>query len=193
MGDPEFRQKLRDYLIRNFREIEHPADPPYDVSRRVIVDIENTADALLALLRLPTTVPEAQDLERRVLSSFGQYLSATEVETERRVHAVSNTEMFKEFEPGMGTREKLLDVFVDTGLLKSRDTDFAFRNDTVKAYFAAVGLRSRMRRRKDVEQVLSLIRQVNDFWYRCVGLLKQMDPLNDFSHVEKHLASLAKA
>ncbi len=103
------------------------------------------------------------------------------------------TEVFEKFERGTAAREKLLNVFVDTGLLKSRDTEFAFRNDTVKAYFAAVGLHSRMGKRKDVEQALSLIRQVNDFWHRCVGLLKQIYPLNDFSHIEKHLASLAEA
>lgn len=89
MDDPGFRRKLRGYLIRNFQEIEHPVDP-FDASRRQTLDIESTTDALLALLRLQTTVPEAQGLEKRALSSFEQYLSAEEVATERRVHAVSN-------------------------------------------------------------------------------------------------------
>jgi len=89
MGDPDFRQKLRNYLIREFREIEHPAEP-FDVSRCLALDIESATDALLALLRLPTTVAEAQGLEKRVLSSLKQYLDAKGVETERRVHAVSS-------------------------------------------------------------------------------------------------------
>ncbi len=96
-------------------------------------------------------------------------------------------------ESGMIAGEKLLEVFVDIGLLKSHDSELAFRNNTVKAYFAAVGLRSHMGRRQNIEQALSLIRQVNDFWHRCVGLLKQIAPLHDLSLVESHLASLAEA
>lgn len=64
----------------------------------MIVDIERTTEILLALLRSPTTVPEAQDLERRVLSSFKQYLSSTEVETERRVLATSDLVLFHKSE-----------------------------------------------------------------------------------------------
>ncbi len=89
MNDPKFRKTLKDYLIARFREIEHPV-APFDVSRSLTLDIESAVDALLAFLRLPTAVAEAQDLERRVLSSFKQYLSAEETEVERRLHAASN-------------------------------------------------------------------------------------------------------
>jgi hypothetical protein len=86
-----------------------------------------------------------------------------------------------------------LELFTDIGLLKPHGNEFAFRNDTVKAYFAAVGLRSRVQRRQDIEQALSLIHQANQFWHRCVELLKQIAPLHDLSLIESHLASLAEA
>ena len=89
MGDRRFQQELKEYLINAFQEIEHPADP-FDVSRRLPLDAKSATDALLALLRLPTDVAEAQGLERRVLSSFREYLSARETDVERRVHATSN-------------------------------------------------------------------------------------------------------
>lgn len=103
------------------------------------------------------------------------------------------TGAFDRFESGATTRESLLEIFVDIGLLKPHDNEFAFRNDTVKVYFAAIGLRGHMRRKQNLKQTLSLIRQANKFWYRCVELLKQMAPLYDLSLIEGHLASLAEA
>jgi hypothetical protein len=52
---------------------------------------------------------------------------------------------------------------------------------------------SHTRRRQDLEQALSLIHQADQFWHRCVELLKQMAPRRDLNLVECHLASLAEA
>ncbi|HID63821.1 MAG TPA: NACHT domain-containing protein [Anaerolineae bacterium] len=102
------------------------------------------------------------------------------------------TKVLEEFERGGVKKEGLLEVFVDIGLLKPEDGQIAFLNDTVKAYFGAVGLRSRLQTRRGPEGVLSLIRQVNRFWCHCVKILKQIAPLDDLSPIEAHLTSLAE-
>ena len=103
-------------------------------------------------------------------------------------------DVFERFEREATTTEDLLEIFVDIGLLKPDDNGFAFRNDTVKAYFAAVGLRDELRARRGLERVLALITQANEcFWHHCVRLLKQMAPLQDFSGIERHLTSLSEA
>lgn len=102
------------------------------------------------------------------------------------------TSAFVEFETGASSDHRLLELFMDLGLLQSENGEFTFRNDTVKAYFAAIGLRSHMRRPLDLDEVLSFIRQADQFWYKCVGLLRQIAPLHDLSHIEGHLTSLAE-
>jgi energy-coupling factor transporter ATP-binding protein EcfA2 len=105
----------------------------------------------------------------------------------------SITEIFKKFDSDVTERESLLELFLEVGVLKSHNHEFTFRNDTVKTYFAAVGLRSHTRRRQDLEQILLLIPEANAFWRRCVELLKQMAPLYDLRPIEGHLASLSEA
>jgi len=74
------------------------------------------------------------------------------------------------FERGATTKEDLLEIFVDIGLLRLYEYGFAFRNDTVKAYFAAIGLRNLMRSRQNRERVLPLIGVV------CQILCKSSEP-----------------
>lgn len=101
---------------------------------------------------------------------------------------------FDSFERGTTTREDLSAIFINIGLITLCDNKFAFRNDTVKAYFAAVGLLNYMRSRQSRERMLSLIGQADQFWHRCVALLKQIAvPSDDFGLIEGHLASLAEA
>jgi hypothetical protein len=90
MSNPDFLRSLRTYLIENFQEVEHPVEP-FDASRRLsLPNIESTVDALLALLRLPTTVTDAKDLEKQVQFSFREHLSASDLEIERRVRAAGH-------------------------------------------------------------------------------------------------------
>jgi hypothetical protein len=83
--------------------------------------------------------------------------------------------------------------FLDTGLLRLVEGDYCFRNNTVKAYFAARRLRSLTRQKRDTPQALSLIREANQFWHYCVRLLKEIAPLEDCSPFEDHLTSLAQS
>jgi hypothetical protein len=94
-------------------------------------------------------------------------------------------------ESGAPAVQDLLELFVETGLLRPQDNEFAFRNHTVKAYFAAVGLRSLTRREQDLGKAFSFIRQANEFWRRCVKLLKEIAPSYGVGAVEGYLASIS--
>jgi hypothetical protein len=97
--------------------------------------------------------------------------------------------IFTRFELG----EADLGDFLDTGLLRLVEGDYCFRNNTVKAYFAARRLRSLTRQKRHTPQALSLIREANQFWHYCVRLLKEIAPLEDCSPFEDHLTSLAQS
>ncbi|MGQ9492663.1 MAG: NACHT domain-containing protein [Anaerolineae bacterium] len=82
-----------------------------------------------------------------------------------------------------------LDLFIDMGLLqKVGMQQFAFRNDTVKAYFAAVRLRELVCTKRSLQLAMRFIKQANEFWQHCIQLLQEIAPRQDLSPITSHLA-----
>jgi hypothetical protein len=97
------------------------------------------------------------------------------------------SQIFVPFERNAPQDQGLALMFMDIGLLKAAEANcLAFRNETVKAYFAAVGVRSRAQSNQ-LQEALAFIKEYNRFWRCAVGLIEEAErvlPASLRSHLQ---------